>query len=269
MINAEDDVIYDLSSSCTVEVAVAKMLGWMQGHIRKRIIIVSENGISEDQLPHLPSLEDSLQGQLMEMREAARQEFIKAAEKYNAGDESFDDLRTKEEAVTKCDDLLNKAASYLRDIEDEISKRESAELLIDHYATDNTGVTHLTLNSIDRWAKAKYGIAIINGSKTQASDQNLATTNDEQIESVIDQKCGLGKTKADHLYTTFAFLVEAFASTASKYKLDERLNIDALAKFLSEQAKSADKDIHGQSSEAIKSRIEDAIKIRKSKIARP
>jgi hypothetical protein len=68
MINAEDDVIYDLSTSCSVEVAVAKLLGWMQGHIRQRITKVTEHGISEDQLRYIPSMENSLQQQLMELR---------------------------------------------------------------------------------------------------------------------------------------------------------------------------------------------------------
>jgi hypothetical protein len=267
MINAEDDVLYDLSPSCTVEVAVAKMLGWMQGHIRQRIIKVTEQGISADQLPHIPSLEGSLQDQLMEMRGAAKQAFIEAAEKYASDDTSYNDLRDKEEAVIECDALFNKAATCLRDIQDEISKGESSVLKIDQQATDQTGEIHLTLNSVDRWAKEKYGISIFEGSKVQESTQNIAVKNDDQIEATSDRKGGLRKVKADNLYTTFAFLLESFASKTSKYMQDGKINVDALAKFLHEQAVAADTNLSGQSHEAIKDRIEEALKIKKSKLS--
>ena len=265
MIEAEDDVIYDLSTSCTKDVAVAKMLGWMHGHIRQRLIKVTEHGIPEDQLRYIPSLEDSLEKQLMEFRVAARQAFIEAAEKYTSDETSYYDLRDKEEEVIRCDDLLNKAATYLRDIDDEVSKGDSSELKIDRRATEKTGETHLTLNSVDRWAKAKYGISIIDHPGTLSLDQSTAAIYNNIAEPARDIKGGLSKTKADNLYTTFALLLEAFCLKFPTYTSNGDINVSATAEHLSKQSEIAGEPLPGQKPEAIKDRIEEALKVKKSK----
>ena len=102
MINPTDEIFVDLQASCTKEVAVAKMLGWMQGFIRPRYIQVTESGISADQLPSLRSLEGSLQEHLAERHEAARQDLFKAAE----GDAPAEALLKYSEAVLDCEDLI-------------------------------------------------------------------------------------------------------------------------------------------------------------------
>jgi hypothetical protein len=250
-----------------VDVAVAKMLGWMRGHIRKRIIQGTEYGIPEDQLPYLHSLEGPLQEQLLEMRIAARQALEVAAENYTSDDTFYYDLRDKEEAVIRCDELLNKAATYFRDIQDEISKGGLSDLKIDQQATVQTGETHLTLNSIDRWAKGKYGISIIENSNAQESTQKIADKSDEQPDEKRERNGGLSKTKADHLYTTFAFLLEAFSLKFPAYSLNGEINVKATAEFLSKQAVIAGEPMQGQRPESIKDRIEEAMKIKKSKLS--
>jgi hypothetical protein len=199
------------------------------------------------------------------LRDAAREALIEAAEKYSSDDTSSYDLRDKEEAVIRCDDLLRKAAAYLRDIEDEISKGDSSELKIDRRATEKTAETHLTLNSVDRWAKAKYGISIIDHPSTLSLDQNTAAINNNLAEPARDIKGGLSKTKADNLYTTFALLLEAFCLKFPTYTSNGDINVSATADHLSKQSEIAGKPIQGQSSESIKGHIEEALKVKKSK----
>lgn len=280
MINAEDEVLVDFSTSCTKDVAVAKMLGWMQGHRRKRVVTVTEHGISEEQLPYLYSLEGSLADHLIELREAASQELTTAAEKYASEkirwdkDESgkntaFEILERKEKAVAEYDALIDKAGTYLLDIEEELDKGKSSDLKIDQEATKRSGYTHLTINSVDHWARSKYGISIkkdpVSGSLPEDNPKLPQATQQEQ-ES--DRRGGLGKTKANNLYTTLAFLVEAFSKTSTKYNKDTGPNVKAIAEELKKYATETNnkEKLSGQSSEAIKDRIEEAMKIRKSKL---
>lgn len=267
MFNAEDDVIPKLEASCTKEVAVAKMLGWLQGTIRKRVIDVSEHGISADQMPHLLQLQGSLEEHLLELRNNASAKFIKAAE-----DEApLDIIEEKEKAVFECDNLINLAAIYLQDITEELAKGDGFLLNIDQEATKKSGTTYITLNSLKVWALKKYGIAI------GPSVSSLPANNDLQEQFKAQQKeiesgqaAGLSKTKADNLYTTFAFIVEALVQKTQNYKNTDsgKLNIQTIAENIASAAKQANNgyDLTGQSAESIKSRIEESMRIKKSKL---
>ena len=126
MINPEDEIIVDDSISCTKEVAIAKLLGWLKGPIRSKVIKVNEYGISEDQLPFLHSMEDSVQAQALELREAARQELIAAAE----ADATFEELKEKDEAVAHAESLMVKAHIYKMDIDEELEYLFSCKVCI-------------------------------------------------------------------------------------------------------------------------------------------
>lgn len=60
MIKPEVPIYVDLEQSCTIDVAVAKMLGYMRGHKRYKYIEVGKYGIAPDQLQFLHSLEEPL-----------------------------------------------------------------------------------------------------------------------------------------------------------------------------------------------------------------
>jgi len=257
MINSEDEILVDLRTSCTKEEAVAKMLGWLQGHIRQKYVRVSEHGVSADQLPSLHSLDGSLQEQLLELQEAARLEFVKAAETGAA----HEVIQAKDEAVIEYGNLINRAASYLLDIDDELTKGDLSDLRIDHSATENSGVVHISLRSLDRWATKHYGISVIAPTQ-KLSDQIANDRPDERQDKVSEVNGGLGATSTKHLYTTFAFLIEAFSKTATKYhKGDGSPNVMAIAEFLERVAKTSDKapPMDGQGREAIKKRIAKAM----------
>ncbi|MDO9273348.1 MAG: hypothetical protein Q7T94_10065 [Rugosibacter sp.] len=172
MINPEDEILVDIRTSCTKDEAVAKLLGWMQGHIRQKYVRVTLHGVSEDQLPYLHSLDRPLQEQLLELREAARHQLIEAAE----SDATFMEMQAKENAVIKADDQINQAATYLLDIDDEIRRGEESELIIDRQATESTGSAHITIRSLDKWAREKYGKQILGSSSSGMSSAAKAAT---------------------------------------------------------------------------------------------
>ena len=269
MINPEDEIIIDLSTSCTKEVAVAKLLGWMQGPIRPKVLKVSEHGISEDQLPFLQFMEGSLQAQLSELREAASQDLIAAAE----ADATSEVLKEKEEAVANIDSLIHKAFMYMSDIEEELEKDSESAINIDQKTSKQTGVTHITLRSVNRWAKDKYGISILEDREQHASPEGTqAQPIMQDTEEDLDTEGGLSKTRAGHLFTTFALLFEDLAKhlseTAPKKYGDRIPNIEAIAMYIEKLAKKANnrENLPGQGHEAIKDRIEEAMEIKKSKL---
>lgn len=267
MFNAEDDIIPKLEASCTKEEAVAKMLGWLQGPIRRRVIQVTEHGISADQMPHLLQLEGSLEEHLLELRNAACAIFFKALEE----DAPLAVIEEKENAVIECDKLINLASIYLEDITEELAKSENASLKIDREATSKSDTTYITLKSLRVWALKEYGIAIGSSLMSRPVDNDQQEQlKSQQEETEADQAAWLNKTKAENLYTTFAFLVEALAQKTPNYRISDsgKLIIKAIAEGIAASAKQANKGdtVPGQSEESIKSRIEESMRIKKSKL---
>lgn len=155
MINTEDEVCYDLRSSCTEEEAVAMMLGWLRGERRTRYIQVTLDGINPDQFPYLPSLPDTLEATIREQREKASIEFHNAVVN---GEIAI--AEAKEAIVEDWDQLAKRARRYRIDMADELTTSDSA-LRIDQATTTASGITHITLKSLDHWSRKAYGIVIL------------------------------------------------------------------------------------------------------------
>ena len=137
-----------------------------------------------------------------------------------------------------------------------------------------------------RWANdstTKYLIDILTPGRLPVSIQespskdlvieNQTDKNNIKHEEERDAKGGLGKTKADNLYTTFAFLVEHFYTTASpKYRKggDGAPNVSEIAKCLEGFSKTSDKadPMAGQGYEAIENRFTEALRVKKGKLKR-
>jgi hypothetical protein len=257
----------------------------MKGPSRRAHTYSSESGISEDQLPFLYSFEEtSLKYHLEELREGARRELGEACGAYYESNENSEGFALLEKTVgakiaevERIDNLFKLAGSYLLDIDEEIDKGESSTLKIDKEATEKSGVTHIKLRSADRWAQRKYGIALIDPSpskpeaeisieKTDPQQGTAAADNDDEAE-VEDSNGGLSEIMANSLYTTFAFLVEAYAESEKSFQhTDGRLNVIGLAECLQSLATIANekKPIYGQKTSSIQRRIDKAMKIKKS-----
>jgi hypothetical protein len=152
----------------------------------------------------------------------------------------------------------------MSELDNELAKGETSELIIDHDAGEASGTTHITLASLDRWAQDNFSISIIDepNSIAESSDNQRMS---EQPDNA-DGK-GLSKTKADNLYTTLGLLVEAFAATSDKYG-KQNPNIQVISNHLEKLASKANKNIklNGQGHESIKDRIEEAIRVKNSKL---
>ena len=264
MFKPEDEYIPDLSISCNKDVAVAKLLGWMRGIRRAKVIDIDEHGISEDQLPLLHSIEGSLQQLLYELREAARQDLLAAAE----NDASYDEMDEKEKTAIEADARFDKAFIYFSDIEEELSKGEDSTLKIDQETTEQTGVIHITLNSLDKWAIGKYGISILdNKEQTIAPDNMQARSINQNIDESLDTEDGLTPITENNVFTTLGFLIEAFAQTATLFGKDKgKPNIHQISKHIAALAAQASgkEEMDDQGAEAIRKRLTKARKIKNS-----
>lgn len=277
MPNLLEPVLFVHETSCTSEEIAAKLLGWMLGPSRRAHTYVTGTGISEDQLPFMHSFEEtSLKDHLEELREAARQELITAWLAFSEANKDSQDyalldnaLNAKIAEVERIDNLFKKADSFLLDIDEEIDKGELSGLKIDKDATEKTGVTHIKLRSADRWALEKYKISILNLSTSEPVTTESLKKSIEQSVHGAKSNLSLSETKANNLYTTFAILVKAYASSATAYKKSEgEPNVSNIASRLENLAKELNNDeaLDNQSSESIKTRIEEAMRIMKSKL---
>lgn len=185
MILPEDDVFIDFKTNCTKEEAVAKMLGWTKGALRKRVISVTENGIPADELPYLQIFEGPLEDYLIDLRNAAVDEFYKSLET----DAPHDVIVDKENAVKKCDEQIQLAGTYLAGITDELAKGKLSTLRIDKEATNKTGKKHITIQSLHDWALEKYGINIL-GLSTPVATVRTASVSSKQLSTNAEADIG-------------------------------------------------------------------------------
>lgn len=251
-----DEAILDFMTSCTREEAVAKLLGWMRGSLRYKN---QKSDITQDQLVYVDSLPYSLQEILLDLRYGALTEL------YDAKDESA--ISEKVQAVLNIDSLINKAGRYLCCIDDELAKGTNSTLRIDQQESEQSEEVHITLASLDAWAKSAFPeeyICMFDVTPTtdyQNITRELASSKDNY------QSKEMSHIKANNLRVTFALLVEAFADK-NKYRNGDEVNISQIAKAIEEFGTQLNRNnkIDNQSAEAIKDRIEDAKKTLSSKL---
>ena len=157
MLTPEDDIIIKQETSCSKEEAIAKLIGWMRGTLRKRYVEFSTGWISEEQLPYLYSLHGTVQEHLQDLRNAAYFAYHDAAVVDIEPDTIVEEKR---QSVARIDQLIRDAASYLQGIEKEFDRGDASVLKIDREATERSGVIQLSLNSLDQWAHKQYGFSI-------------------------------------------------------------------------------------------------------------
>ena len=154
MINPEDSVVIDLRTSIPEEEAVAKLLGWMQGTRRIANLLITEDGIDPAQFALIHRLPQPLETLISEEREFASIRFHNAAAEGN-----LDGAEKWEARVKYWDDIASRSARYLSAIHQELGQRNS-KLVVDEEATAATRIRHITLNSLDRWARMTLGTDI-------------------------------------------------------------------------------------------------------------
>jgi hypothetical protein len=222
------------------------------------------------------SLETEIQKQLKTLRTTACRELSAAVER---GD-SLDILQLMRDAITTIDDLISMTGSFLIDIATEISRGESSKLQLEIRKDNGATIKYITLSSLSAWSTAMYGMSIeIDQRRTGMNKQELLSR-DCGTGDVADTprgtlktedftpKQGLSRTKSENLFASLGFFVEAFADTAPKYRISNRPNVHTISEHVATLAVTANRGepLSGQSKEAIKDRIEDSLKIKRSKL---
>lgn len=142
MSTSEDNIDGNRGGICTIEHAVARLIGWKN--------------------PPLSSAQPSLMEQLRQRKDIAIVQYLKAEAVKKAamdaaeGEAAAKDLAEMEAAVSECERQLDMAATCFRDIRADLAKGDDSVLRRDQKATDWTGEEFLTWASVEWWARKKY-----------------------------------------------------------------------------------------------------------------
>lgn len=225
-IEVEEDTIVDLRISCTIEEAIAKMLGWLQGPHFKKIIKTTEYGIPPDELPYLLKLGNTLERQLEINRKIAANNLSAAIEDYEnyiykqkdqipndkIEDRKNQAIQEKIEVLKKATKTTEKARLYKIAIRKELDKGESSALKIDQEATEENCVKYITIESLHNWTKKKFGISVCPEIDQYSEAQTKLQP--EETDCVTEKV----SVKEKNILTTLAFMTDFFAEIAPKYK---------------------------------------------------
>lgn len=150
MINAEEEVHFDLRMSCSCYEAVIRIMD----SSRQADLDPDDPFI---QLAQVVESNGSLEKLFYELRETAREDLLSSVE---AGIETSVFL-DKEYAVNRIDALFEDFKSYLTDINNELALGKESALRIDDFVRERSGVPHIYLSSLSRWTQTRYGIPIM------------------------------------------------------------------------------------------------------------
>lgn len=177
MIFNDEATKIDSRQSYSIDESVAKMLGWMKGANRLQKVGEDKYGPILNQMPHLYSLLYPIENYLQLHLDRAKHEYNEAlrdneiiklyAEQKSSLDtasvlnESEETLSEKYEQISYLNKLTENAQSYKLMIEHELDKEsELSELKVDQLTTNEKGNVHITLKSLNYWAK-QFGLYII------------------------------------------------------------------------------------------------------------
>ena len=251
MIQPEVSIYIDPRTSCTKDEAIAKLLGWMQGDIRHRHIEMTLEGVPAESLMHMPCFEGSIWDFLTGQREDAQCALKTALDEF-----AEDDIERLAEKISGLQETIIKAKSYQRDIDDELAKGGQSTLKVDEFQFASTGVTHISIKTLDHWAIQKYGISVLDFSRSRMLEKGVGdspaahapvlepATPVPVVEVDIDDsdvRDGLKRTVANNLYITFSLLLDDFIShRGGSYRhADGRPNVANIVKYIQDLAAKA------------------------------
>jgi hypothetical protein len=272
----------NLKTSVTIDEAVAKMLGLMRGAVRG-----PESALINTDLNYLPELTFELEAYFENLREIHTQNVIDVF-----GRESTDDEKSAAYYdLLKCDQLINKTVEYKSAIDLELALGNESVLKIDQKQTEEYGDEHIYLASLDEWVKQKYQFSIYPDSSLNINNPALITLgyqNSKTVETMViddshysyairertvnqikswvksNKQKGYSDLETNNLLITFFSLLldhAKFKGDKKPESLDQlarNINVSGTAEILSQRILNAFNDVAGQSSESIRSRIEDA-----------
>jgi hypothetical protein len=125
-----------------------RMLGWGTGTVFNRYIQVTDTGILPEEIKQAHPAAMSLSERIQELSDNAEDAFFVASQNGTSYEE-LDQLHNK---VAEVRQLAAKARNILMDIDDELAKGPNSCLRVDDEATKKTGITHINIRSLERWA---------------------------------------------------------------------------------------------------------------------
>ncbi len=163
-------------TSCTKDEAVGMLMGLIHGPIQ---LTPLDHEPSDEEL----ELEKSIYYSVMEDLDGERD-----SAEINHVEAKFDNLPAdiiaeKLAALEECDTKIGNANAYLNDINDELNKGETSALRI-HTGASTGLYQHITLTSLDEWARNRYDIPILGDRKSKtvtASQQTQTILQDKSI----------------------------------------------------------------------------------------
>lgn len=302
MIHLGTDVNIDLSTSCTKDQAVMKLLGWSQGIMTRKEIELPASGSWLDQLSAVSHHTMNLTEELKALHERARQEYLAALppeayedhfdpDRHFTSPEAIDTYLEKARNLEDMGKLIERAHAFAMDIEDELDKGELSVLRVDQDATEKSGITHLTLRSLDQW-RVRYDasapqptvqtghpvVADARSDSRPSTEMGVASADPSALDSASSNKkenyisslnllLELFETKEISkreisIYITLALAVEAIVKRFPNHgDPNGKPNINMVAKFIADAQHDPDGKplIEGQGLESVRKRLSRAM----------
>lgn len=247
MLPMSEDFLIDLSSSCTKEQAVLRLLGWGAETIKKKYIKMNHAGHVVTGMKEISPTTIDLHELLTETYQGALQRFEDAVPKDATEDEMEKVINEHGPRIEEAESFVQEAHSYLMDITDELAKHDS-ELRIDQDATAKVGSTCITIRSLEEWAGKRYRKPEV--SSTSENEKPPGPPDD-----LLDTKNKGNKS----FLLTLGLAVRALAGAkGDKYGTTEDPNIAQISILLSELAdelENVNKPLHGQGEQSIRGKI--------------
>lgn len=170
--------------SCNIDDAIAKLIGWLQEPTALVNILLDEHGVSEEQLIAMGSLIYPIEDHLLELLDRAKNNAYDVFENENSTDESKDKVI---DAIDKINEQINRAKLFKYLIDEELSKGDLSELIVDKVESEKSGEVYIKIISLDRWAQKNHNTSLFQSAEgfTKNNARLVRSFGKEQKQSQI------------------------------------------------------------------------------------
>lgn len=253
-----------IPASCTINEIVFKLLGWIPQEIRCGDLKESEPESSRN-FPQIPPYFDESYFSFDSPRLEALDNELYALEKTNVSSEK---IKEKYAEISKFQKENQKGLSYICEIKKELDRDNFSELRIAHRATMKHNILCIYRRDVNLWAQKKYGcFAFDYPEDTEANE--ISNTQEESQTVETSYEGGLGKLKADNVFTMLGYLVDEYCKLGpSTLRISGKPNAKQIGLHF-EELVTADNNmnpISGMDHETIRKVVTEARKRRTEKI---
>ncbi len=235
--DVEKQYVTNTSGSCTLEQAVAKLLGWSKGPLFRKAIRVTEAGVVDEDLEAVEVFEGGIDAQLETMLLEAQNSAIVAAEE----GATFEELSRFDERIEQVKKLIARVHDFRIRIEDELAKGPESHLRIDRRRSDESRNVYITLMSLDQWAIEVYGCGVI--ARGEVAERVSQQTDHQLPAEQVQEAAGTDSKNALIVVSLLQDLLMEVSPT--KYIHGGKPNESTIAQRLSEMAIAAGIDKFG------------------------